>query len=97
MGSFNKTRTTLRHAFKEDDRIRKEFEQWEWERRRSGSSNETKSKLPVSVERTADGRRIKRSSDDGIEKVYIAGWSIVPVPANRDCTFKIYTPGKPYE
>jgi len=73
MGSFNPMRETLKRVFKEDDRLNKKWEREEWERR-------SKEKAPVvapAVETVSanDPRIIKRSHSDGIERVWIVGWS----------------------
>jgi hypothetical protein len=79
VGEFNPIRETLKRVFKEDDRLRKEFEQSEWERKQR--SREKKSDEPavapavVETVSANDPRIIKRSHSDGVERVWIAGYS----------------------
>jgi len=72
-GSFNPMRETLKRVFAECDRQDKEWERWEWERR--SKEKEPVEKPAVETVSKTDRRIVKRSNSDGIERVWIYGWS----------------------
>ena len=78
MGTFNPLRDTLARVFAEDDRLHKKWEreEWEWKQRRSRvETNKEPAVAPVETVSENDPRIIKRSHSDGVERVWINGWS----------------------
>jgi len=74
-GEFNPIRETLKRVFKECDRQDKEWEEWEWKWKQRSKEKEPVVKPAVETVSKTDRRIIKRSHSDGIERVWIEGYS----------------------
>jgi hypothetical protein len=78
MGEFDPLREELKRAFAEDDRLCKEFERWEFERKQRSREKDSDAPVVKPVVETVsenDRRIVKRSHSDSIERVWIAGYS----------------------
>jgi len=74
MGELNPMRKNLKRLFAECDRQDKEFEEWEWKWKQKQRSKEKEPVVKETVSET-DRRIVRRShSDNGVERVYIAGY-----------------------
>src|SRR5262245_11217993 len=73
--SFNPMRDQLKRLHAMCDRDDAEFERWEWERKQRLTKVKPVVAPVVETVSETDPRIIKRSHYDGVERVWIDGWS----------------------